>query len=202
MAVATPESKVKKKVAAHLKRVGAYFFYPQTGGYGKSGVPDIIACHKGRFIGIECKAGKNTTTRLQEKNLRDISEAGGHSLVINENNIEDLVELLTDETRVSDAEGHVHIYNADGDLVRVEDSDGEVRHYKNGERVRTERSNGVTYHYKNGEHVCTELSDGTVKYFKGGELTRVEYPSGTVKYFKGGWLIRTEYPDGEVATYD
>ncbi len=38
----TPEAKVKKKVVAHLKTLGAYYFYPVTGGYGKSGVPDII----------------------------------------------------------------------------------------------------------------------------------------------------------------
>ena len=38
----TPEAKVKKKVAAVLKEFGAYYFYPATGGYGKSGVPDIV----------------------------------------------------------------------------------------------------------------------------------------------------------------
>jgi len=91
----TPEAKVKKKVAAVLKQHDAYFFYPVTGGYGRSGVPDIIACHDGRFIGIECKAGTNKPTPLQEKNLSDIQSAGGVALVINEDNI-DLVKALFD----------------------------------------------------------------------------------------------------------
>ena len=90
----TPEAKVKKKATTILKDVGAYYFYPVTGGYGSSGVPDIVACYKGRFIGIECKAGKNKPTALQEKNLNSISSNGGVALVINENNLELLVSTL------------------------------------------------------------------------------------------------------------
>ena len=37
----TPEAKVKKKVTEILKQFGAYYFYPVTGGYGMSGIPDI-----------------------------------------------------------------------------------------------------------------------------------------------------------------
>ena len=79
----TPEAKVKKKVAARLKTLGAYYFYPVTGGYGKSGVPDIIGCYEGKFFGIECKAGRNKPTPLQEKNLSDIKANDGISLVNN-----------------------------------------------------------------------------------------------------------------------
>ena len=90
----TPEAKVKKKVVALLKQRSVYFFYPVTGGYGRSGVPDIIACYNGRFIGIECKAGKNKPTPLQEKNLKEIHASGGISLVVNEDNISDVEDTL------------------------------------------------------------------------------------------------------------
>lgn len=90
----TPESKVKKAVTKILKDRGAYYFYPVTGGFGTSGVPDIVACFHGRFVGIECKAGKNQPTALQKKNLADIETAGGVSLVINEDNIDNLVAIL------------------------------------------------------------------------------------------------------------
>jgi len=90
----TPEAKVKKKVVAVLKELGAYYFYPVTGGYGQSGVPDIIGCYQGSFFGIECKAGKNKPTALQEKNLRDIAKSGGIALVINEDNIDDVMHSL------------------------------------------------------------------------------------------------------------
>ena len=45
----TPEKKVKNQVVSILKAHGAYYFYPVTGGYGASGVPDIVGCYKGRF---------------------------------------------------------------------------------------------------------------------------------------------------------
>jgi Holliday junction resolvase len=90
----TPEAKVKKKVVAVLKELGAYYFYPVTGGYGQSGVPDIVGCYQGSFFGIECKAGKNKPTALQEKNLRDIAKSGGIALVINEDNIDDVMRNL------------------------------------------------------------------------------------------------------------
>ena len=81
---ATPEAKVKARVTARLKEMGAYYFYPVTGGYGRSGVPDIVGCYRGKFFGIECKAGKNKPTALQQKNLTDIEAAGGIALVADE----------------------------------------------------------------------------------------------------------------------
>jgi Holliday junction resolvase len=93
---ATPESKVKKQAVKVLSDHGAYYFYPVTSGYGASGVPDIVACYKGRFIGIECKAGKNKPTYLQQRNLDAIVGSGGIALVINETNVADLVSALSE----------------------------------------------------------------------------------------------------------
>lgn len=90
----TPEAKVKAKAVKILKGIGAYYFYPVTGGFGRSGVPDIIGCHKGVFFGFECKAGKNKPTALQQKNLDDITAAGGFALVVNEENVSSIAEML------------------------------------------------------------------------------------------------------------
>ena len=90
----TPEARVKAKVKDKLKALDAYFFMPATGGYGASGVPDIVACLNGRFIGIECKAGDNKPTALQEKNLQAITQNGGIALVINEASVDKLCDLL------------------------------------------------------------------------------------------------------------
>ena len=91
----TPEAKVKKKVVAQLKEMGAYYFYPVTGGYGFSGVPDIVGCHKGIFFGIECKAGSNKPTALQDKNLSDIKKQKGIAVVINEENMDDINSIFS-----------------------------------------------------------------------------------------------------------
>jgi Holliday junction resolvase len=67
---------------------------PVTGGFGNAGVPDFVACVQGKFFGIECKAGKNTTTALQNKHLSDIRAAGGVSLVIDETNVDNVTALI------------------------------------------------------------------------------------------------------------
>jgi hypothetical protein len=95
----TPEAKVKKKVTTILKSIGAYYFFPVTGGFGRSGVPDIICCLNGNFIGIECKAGDNKPTALQYKNLEEIQAAGGFAFVVNEDNIDSLERVLKVMTR-------------------------------------------------------------------------------------------------------
>jgi Holliday junction resolvase len=91
---ATPEKKVKDAVTKILKEFNAYYFFPATGGFGRSGVPDIVACYNGHFIGIECKAGKNTTTALQDRELDKIGKAGGYPLIINEENTEAVRRVL------------------------------------------------------------------------------------------------------------
>ena len=90
----TPEKKVKTKVVEILKGFGAYYFYPVTGGYGASGVPDIVGCYVSNFFAIECKAGKGKTTALQEKNIAQIHAQGGIAIVVNEDNIEDVREMM------------------------------------------------------------------------------------------------------------
>jgi Holliday junction resolvase len=90
----TPEKKVKTKVVAILKELRAYYFYPVAGGYGASGVPDIVGCYNGKFFAIECKAGKGKTTALQEKNIAQIIATGGKAIVVNEDNIDHVRYLL------------------------------------------------------------------------------------------------------------
>ena len=85
--MATPETKVKAKIKAILKRHDIYYVMPIGSGYGNSGVPDFICCVNGKFIGIEAKAGKNRPTLLQDKNLSLIIKANGEAMVINEDNL-------------------------------------------------------------------------------------------------------------------
>ena len=94
----TPEAAVKAKVVAILKDEGAYYFFPATHGYGRSGVPDIVCCVGGLFLGIECKAGKNKPSALQVVEIEAIRRAGGVAVVVNEENWE-LVRPLVAKLR-------------------------------------------------------------------------------------------------------
>ena len=91
----TPEKKVKTAVKKLLDSLGIYHFSPFMAGMGRAGVPDIIACYNGRFLGIECKAGKGKTTALQDRELAAIHAAGGLTFVARETNLDELKETLT-----------------------------------------------------------------------------------------------------------
>jgi len=79
----TPEGVWKKKTDRLLKELGVWYFPPQAGPYGSSGIPDRIACVDGLLVGIEVKADKTKKpTPLQEKCMRDIETAGGRCFVV------------------------------------------------------------------------------------------------------------------------
>jgi hypothetical protein len=77
------ESGLVDKIRIHLKGIEGLFFWKEHGGqFGTSGLPDIVCCYKGRFIGLEVKTDKGKTTVLQEVTLRRIRNAGGIVAVV------------------------------------------------------------------------------------------------------------------------
>ena len=82
MSAMTPEGKVKRKVVAVLKKHEVWYFFPANNGFGKSGIPDIIAIVDGHFVGIEVKSATGKPTELQKICGRQIEEAGGTWLVV------------------------------------------------------------------------------------------------------------------------
>jgi Holliday junction resolvase len=74
---------LEKDIVAAIKRYLAslgdeVFFFKEHGGpYGQSGVPDIIACYQGRFLGLEVKLPQGRLTALQKRAIEKINRAGG-----------------------------------------------------------------------------------------------------------------------------
>lgn len=75
------EKNIENKIKSYLKSKGAYYFKHHGNQFSQVGVPDIIACYKGRFIGIEVKNETGKTSPLQDVNLKMINDAGGISIV-------------------------------------------------------------------------------------------------------------------------
>lgn len=90
----TPEAKVKANVVKILKKYEVYYFFTATGGFGRSGVPDVICCVKGKFLGIECKANGNQPTALQEREIEAIRSAKGMAMVVHEGNLDALETVI------------------------------------------------------------------------------------------------------------
>jgi len=74
------EKDIVKKIMKYLKTVPECFAWKTHGGaYGKSGIPDIIACVSGRFYAFEVKQPGGKLTKLQEATIRSIIGAKGEA---------------------------------------------------------------------------------------------------------------------------
>lgn len=95
----TPEGRVKDDIKAWLKARSIWFFMPAANGYGKSGVPDFVCCWAGQFLAIEAKAkGKrHSTSALQDDRIKEIHQAGGAAIVV-----DDVTQLDELEKRLRD----------------------------------------------------------------------------------------------------
>ena len=92
------EKVIQSKIKTYLESKGAYVVKVIQA--TKSGVPDLLVCYKGLFIGIEVKkpSTKNNVSKLQQHNLNLIRIADGVGIVAWE--LDRVVELLKelDET--------------------------------------------------------------------------------------------------------
>jgi Holliday junction resolvase len=76
------EQAIQKKIITMLEKdYNAYVVKVQVA--SKSGVPDLLCCVNGHFIGIEVKrpSSKTNVSRLQEYNLHQIRQAKGLAIV-------------------------------------------------------------------------------------------------------------------------
>ena len=70
-------------IKKYLATLPETFARKEHGGqYGTAGIPDIIVCHRGRFIALEAKVGKNQPTKLQAVTIEQIRKAGGTAAVV------------------------------------------------------------------------------------------------------------------------
>lgn len=52
------------------------------GGFQKSGVPDLLLCVNGFFLGVELKSDTGTASDLQKKNIVHINRGGGIGVIL------------------------------------------------------------------------------------------------------------------------
>ena len=73
------ERDIVAAIKKYLSSLGSDVFFGKEHGsvYGTNGVPDIICCYKGRFLGLECKLPGGRLTKLQKRTIEKINRAGG-----------------------------------------------------------------------------------------------------------------------------
>ena len=91
------EKNFENKIKAFLKLHNCYFIKYWAGGqFTKSGVPDILACIYGHFVGIEVKGPHGKPSELQLYNIEQIRKAGGHAMVLYPSAFDDFIKFVDD----------------------------------------------------------------------------------------------------------
>lgn len=81
------EKDLQNKAIKYLKEMGIYYIKIHNSGYMRKGIPDLIICHQGQFIGVELKSPTGQTSKSQDMELYNIARSNGQAYVIN--NIDD-----------------------------------------------------------------------------------------------------------------
>lgn len=77
------ESLYVKKIEELLTEKGAYYENIHGGSmFQSAGIPDIIVCYKGFFIGLEAKVNYNKPSELQKAKIDIIRQAGGFGAIV------------------------------------------------------------------------------------------------------------------------
>ena len=91
------EREIVTAIKKYLASLGSdVFFWKEHGSvYGTNGVPDIICCYKGRFLGLECKLPGGRLTELQKRAIEQINRAGGFACRVE--SVEDVKRVIARE---------------------------------------------------------------------------------------------------------
>lgn len=62
--------------------------------YTKSGIPDILCCCNGYFLGVEVKASNGRPSELQKRNIKLINEENGYGVILYPDQFDDFRTLI------------------------------------------------------------------------------------------------------------
>lgn len=89
------EKKFENQVKEYLKSKNIWFIKYWGGAtFTKSGIPDILACINGLFVGIELKATNGVLSELQKYQISKIRESNGIAFALYPQNFDKFKKLV------------------------------------------------------------------------------------------------------------
>lgn len=88
------EKTFENKIKDYLKAYNYWHVKFFANMYTKVGVPDILACINGCFVGIEVKALNGRPSELQKYNVELINQCGGYAVILYPNQFNDFVYMV------------------------------------------------------------------------------------------------------------
>lgn len=79
------EADITKRITRYLRSLEGWYGWKIHGGPSQAiGIPDVVGCYRGFFVGLEVKRPekRHTLTKIQAATLRKIREVGGESHLV------------------------------------------------------------------------------------------------------------------------
>lgn len=90
------EKNFENKIKKFFRKEGLYYFKFWGTMYTRAGVPDLIVCVNGRFLGVEVKSDVGRPSEIQMENIRQIRENGGFAIVVHPDQIQSLLDIVSE----------------------------------------------------------------------------------------------------------
>ena len=88
------EKNFENRVKKFLESEGCWCVKYFANAYTKSGIPDLLVCCNGYFLGVELKAPNGRPSELQLWNIEKIKKAGGIGIVLYPKGFDDFKKLI------------------------------------------------------------------------------------------------------------
>lgn len=89
------EKDFEKKVKQFLADQGCWVLKTWSNGVQREGIPDLLVCCAGLFVGVELKAEKGKPSALQIWNIEQIRASGGIALVLYPDQFDEFKHIIT-----------------------------------------------------------------------------------------------------------
>lgn len=90
-----PEKNFENKVKQFIEDAGGWHVKFFANKMTKSGIPDILACVNGYFVGIEVKAQNGKPSELQLYHCEKIRRSGGFAFILYPSGFDDFKIFIT-----------------------------------------------------------------------------------------------------------
>lgn len=115
------EKNFENRVKAYLRGIGAWVLKYWGGAkFTKSGIPDLLVCYCGLFLGIELKSPRGHPDDLQLYQLKEIDKAGGIAILLYPKDFEQFKRLLADIEQCSIPQNIYDVYPFVKNAVDIE----------------------------------------------------------------------------------
>lgn len=98
------EKQFEQKVKKFLAEQGCWVLKTWSNGIQRDGVPDLLICCNGYFLGVELKAEHGQPSELQLWNIHEIRRAGGMAIVLYPDKFYTFKNLIFDLMKDNDPE--------------------------------------------------------------------------------------------------